>query len=250
MKKALITGITGQDGSYLAEFLLERGLRRPRRHPPLLRRLPRAHRPSGGSPALPPALRRSERLHEHPLRRQHRAARRDLTTSPPRAYVQVSFDVPEFTADVDATGVLRVLEAVRLSSLKDTCRIYQASTSELYGKVEGGSPEREHTVPPLQPLRRRQAVRLLDREGVPRGVQYVLLLGYPVQPRVRAPRRTFVTRKITLAAARIAQGKQDKLYLGNLSSLRDWGLCQGLRRVHVADFFAERQARGLRHRHR
>ena len=100
-----------------------------------------------------------------------------------QSHVQVSFDVPEFTADVDATGVLRVLEAVRLCGLKDTCRIYQASTSELYGKVEE-VPRTRTPVPSLQPLRCCQAVRLLDRQGIPRGLQHVLLLRYSFQPRV------------------------------------------------------------------
>ena len=188
MKKALITGITGQDGSYLAEFLLEKGYDVHG----VIRRSSVDYRE------------RIAHLEGHPHFHLHYGDLSDSmsilsvvsTVRPDEIYnlaaqshVQVSFDVPEFTADVDATGVLRVLEAVRLSGLKDTCRIYQASTSELYGKVEEVPPEREHTVPPLQPLRRRQAVRLLDREGVPRGVQHVLLLGHPVQPRVRAPRR-------------------------------------------------------------
>ena len=106
-----------------------------------------------------------------------------------QSHVGVSFDVPEYTADVVATGVLRVLEAVRVCGLEKTCRIYQASTSELYGKVEE-VPQRETTpFPPVQPVCGGKAVRFLDREGVPRGLQYVLLLRYPVQPRVRAARR-------------------------------------------------------------
>ena len=191
MKKALITGITGQDGSYLAEFLLEKGYDVHG----VIRRSSVDYRE------------RIAHLEGHPHFHLHYGDLSDSmsilsvvsTVRPDEIYnlaaqshVQVSFDVPEFTADVDATGVLRVLEAVRLSGLKDTCRIYQASTSELYGKVEE-VPQNENT--PFHPF---------NHESERRG-------------------ETFVTRKITLAAARIAQGKQDKLYLGNLSSLRDWG---------------------------
>ena len=137
--------------------------------------------------------------------------------------MQVSFDVPEFTADIDATGVLRVLEAVRVCGLEKTCRIYQASTSELYGKVEE-VPQRETT--PFHPYspyavakqygywivkEYREAYNMFCCSGI--------LFNHESERRGE----TFVTRKITLAAARIAQGKQDKLYLGNLDSLRDWG---------------------------
>lgn len=137
--------------------------------------------------------------------------------------MQVSFDVPEYTADVVATGVLRVLEAVRLCGLTETCRIYQASTSELYGKVEE-VPQKETT--PFHPYspyavakqygfwivkEYREAYNMFCCSGI--------LFNHESERRGE----TFVTRKITLAAARIAQGKQDKLYLGNLDSLRDWG---------------------------
>lgn len=137
--------------------------------------------------------------------------------------MQVSFDVPEYTADVVATGVLRILEAVRVCGLEKTCRIYQASTSELYGKVEE-VPQKETT--PFHPYspyavakqygywivkEYREAYNMFCCSGI--------LFNHESERRGE----TFVTRKITLAAARIAQGKQDKLYLGNLSSLRDWG---------------------------
>jgi GDPmannose 4,6-dehydratase len=140
-----------------------------------------------------------------------------------QSHVQVSFDVPEYTADVVATGVLRVLEAVRVCGLEKTCRIYQASTSELYGKVEE-VPQRETT--PFHPYspyavakqygfwivkEYREAYNMFCCSGI--------LFNHESERRGE----TFVTRKITLAAARIAQGKQDKLYLGNLDSLRDWG---------------------------
>ena len=137
--------------------------------------------------------------------------------------MQVSFDSPEFTADVDATGVLRILEAVRLCGLTDTCRIYQASTSELYGKVEE-VPQNEKT--PFHPYSPYAVAKLYGfwivkeyREAYGMYCCSGILFNHESERRGE----TFVTRKITLAAARIAQGKQDKLYLGNLSSLRDWG---------------------------
>lgn len=137
--------------------------------------------------------------------------------------MQVSFDSPEFTADVDATGVLRVLEAVRQCGLADTCRIYQASTSELYGKVEE-VPQNENT--PFHPYSPYAVAKLYGywivkeyREAYNMFCCSGILFNHESERRGE----TFVTRKITLAAARIAQGKQEKLYLGNLSSLRDWG---------------------------
>ena len=140
-----------------------------------------------------------------------------------QSHVQVSFDSPEFTADVDATGVLRVLEAVRQCGLADTCRIYQASTSELYGKVEE-VPQNENT--PFHPYSPYAVAKLYGywivkeyREAYNMFCCSGILFNHESERRGE----TFVTRKITLAAARIAQGKQDKLYLGNLSSLRDWG---------------------------
>ena len=140
-----------------------------------------------------------------------------------QSHVQVSFDSPEFTANVDATGVLRVLEAVRLCGLKDTCRIYQASTSELYGKVEE-VPQNENT--PFHPYSPYAVAKLYGfwivkeyREAYNMYCCSGILFNHESERRGE----TFVTRKITLAAARIAQGKQEKLYLGNLDSLRDWG---------------------------
>ena len=222
MKKALITGVTGQDGSYLAEFLLEKGYDVHG----VIRRSSVDYRE------------RIAHLEGHPNFHLHYGDLSDSmsilsvvsTVRPDEIYnlaaqshVQVSFDVPEFTADVDATGVLRVLEAVRLCGLKDSCRIYQASTSELYGKVEE-VPQNENT--PFHPYspyavakqygfwivkEYREAYNMFCCSGI--------LFNHESERRGE----TFVTRKITLAAARIAQGKQDKLYLGNLSSLRDWG---------------------------
>ena len=140
-----------------------------------------------------------------------------------QSHVQVSFDSPEFTADVDATGVLRILEAVRQCDLTETCRIYQASTSELYGKVEE-VPQNEKT--PFHPYSPYAVAKLYGfwivkeyREAYNMFCCSGILFNHESERRGE----TFVTRKITLAAARIAQGKQDKLLLGNLSSLRDWG---------------------------
>ena len=140
-----------------------------------------------------------------------------------QSHVQVSFDAPEYTADTDAVGVLRVLEAVRLCGLTETCRIYQASTSELYGKVEE-VPQNEKT--PFHPYSPYAVAKLYGywivkeyREAYNMFCCSGILFNHESERRGE----TFVTRKITLAAARIAQGKQEKLYLGNLSSLRDWG---------------------------
>ena len=221
-KRALITGVTGQDGSYLSELLLEKGydvhgmIRRSsvdyRERIAHLEGNPRFH------------------LHYGDLGDSMSMMQVIGTVRPDEIYnlaaqshVQVSFDVPEYTADVVAIGVLRVLEAVRLCGLAETCRIYQASTSELYGKVEE-VPQRETT--PFHPYspyavakqygfwivrEYREAYHMFCCSGI--------LFNHESERRGE----TFVTRKITLAAARIAQGKQDKLYLGNLSSLRDWG---------------------------
>lgn len=221
-KKALITGVTGQDGSYLAELLLEKGYEVHG----MVRRSSVEKRE------------RIDHLEENPNFTVHYG---DLSDSlslvrligsikpdeiynlAAQSHVGVSFDVPEYTADVVATGVLRVLEAVRICGLEKTCRIYQASTSELYGKVEE-VPQRETT--PFHPYspyavakqygfwivkEYREAYNMFCCNGI--------LFNHESERRGE----TFVTRKISLAAARIAQGKQDVLYLGNLSSLRDWG---------------------------
>ena len=222
MKTALITGITGQDGSFLAELLLEKGY------------------------DVHGTIRRSSvdfreriaHLEGHPNFHLHYA---DLSDSmsiiqvlnkvrPDEVYnlaaqshVQVSFDSPEFTADVDATGVLRLLEGIRQTGLTKTCRFYQASTSELYGKVEE-VPQNEKT--PFHPYSPYAVAKLYGfwivkeyREAYGMYACSGILFNHESERRGE----TFVTRKISLAAARIAQGKQEKLYLGNLSSLRDWG---------------------------
>lgn len=222
MKTALITGITGQDGSFLAELLLEKGydvhgtIRRSstdfRERIAHLEGKPHFH------------------LHYADLGDSMSIIQVVSTVRPDEIYnlaaqshVQVSFDAPEFTADVDATGVLRILEAVRLCGLAQTCRIYQASTSELYGKVEE-VPQNEKT--PFHPYSPYAVAKLYGywivkeyREAYNMFCCSGILFNHESERRGE----TFVTRKITLAAARIAQGKQDKLYLGNLSSLRDWG---------------------------
>ena len=140
-----------------------------------------------------------------------------------QSHVKVSFDVPEFTADADAMGVLRLLEAVRIAGLADKCRIYQASTSELYGLVQE-VPQKETT--PFYPRSPYGVAKLYGfwimknyRESYGMFCCNGILFNHESERRGE----TFVTRKITLAAARIAQGFQDKLYLGNLNSLRDWG---------------------------
>ena len=221
-KTALITGITGQDGSFLAEFLLEKGydvhgtIRRSsvdfRERIAHLEGHPNFHlhyADLGDSMSMLQVVKKVQPNEIYNLAAQ--------------SHVQVSFDSPEFTADVDATGVLRVLEAVRLCGLADTCRIYQASTSELYGKVEE-VPQNENT--PFHPFSPYAVAKLYGfwivkeyREAYNMFCCSGILFNHESERRGE----TFVTRKITLAAARIAQGKQDKLLLGNLSSLRDWG---------------------------
>ena len=222
MKTALITGITGQDGSYLAEFLLDKGydvhgiIRRSsvdfRERIAHLEGKPNFHlhyADMGDSMSIVKVMDKVRPDEVYNLAAQ--------------SHVQVSFDSPEFTADVDATGVLRVLEAIRACHLEKTCRMYQASTSELYGKVED-VPQNENT--PFHPYSPYAVAKLYGywivkeyREAYGMFCCSGILFNHESERRGE----TFVTRKITLAAARIAQGHQEKLYLGNLSSLRDWG---------------------------
>lgn len=222
MKKALITGITGQDGSYLAEFLLEKGYEVHG----LLRRA------SISNTARIDHLIREHKIVLHGgdmgdsssiVRIIGKVKPDEIYNLAAQSHVGVSFDVPEYTADVVATGVLRVLEAVRLCGLEKTCRIYQASTSELYGKVEE-VPQRETT--PFHPYSPYAVAKQYGfwivkeyREAYDMFCCSGILFNHESERRGE----TFVTRKISLAAARIAQGKQERLYLGNLSSLRDWG---------------------------
>ena len=222
MKTALITGVTGQDGSYLAEFLLEKGydvhgmIRRSstdyRERIAHLEGKPHFHLHYGHMGDSMSLLQIIGKVRPD-----------EIYNLAAQSHVQVSFDSPEFTADVDATGVLRVLEAVRQLGLADTCRIYQASTSELYGKVEE-VPQNENT--PFHPYSPYAVAKQYGfwivkeyREAYNMYCCSGILFNHESERRGE----TFVTRKITLAAARIAQGKQDCLYLGNMDSLRDWG---------------------------
>ena len=222
MKTALITGITGQDGSYLAEFLLEKGydvhgiIRRSsvdfRERIAHLEGQPHFHLHYGDMSDSMGLVKVVDNVRPD-----------EIYNLAAQSHVQVSFDSPEFTADVDAVGVLRILEAVRTNHLEKTCRIYQASTSELYGKVEE-VPQNENT--PFHPYSPYAVAKQYGfwivkeyREAYNMYCCSGILFNHESERRGE----TFVTRKITLAAARISQGLQDCLYLGNLDSLRDWG---------------------------
>lgn len=222
MKKALITGVTGQDGSYLAEFLLEKGYEVHG----IVRR------------ASTEKKERIDHLEGRPNFHLHYG---DLTDSlslvkiiskvepdeiynlAAQSHVAVSFEVPEYTADATGTGVIRLLEAIRTCGLEKKCRFYQASTSELFGKVQE-IPQSETT--PFYPYSPYAAAKQYAywvvrnyREGYGMFATNGILFNHESERRGE----TFVTRKITLAAAKIAAGVQDKLYLGNLDALRDWG---------------------------
>ena len=220
MKKALITGITGQDGSFLAEFLLEKGYEVHG----IIRRssLPNTQR-------IQPILEKLH-LHEGDLSDSSSLSKIVLSVRPDEIYnlaaqshVHVSFDAAEYTGDVDALGVLRLLEAVHNAGLDRSCRIYQASTSELYGKVEE-VPQNENT--PFHPYSPYAVAKQYGfwivkqyREAYGQFACNGILFNHESERRGE----TFVTRKITRAAGRIAMGLQDHLELGNLDSLRDWG---------------------------
>ena len=231
MPTALITGITGQDGSYLAEFLLEKGydvhgiMRRSSsfntgriEHLYLDEWVRDMHR------------KRLLHLHWGDMTDSSSLIRIIAECQPDEIYnlaaqshVKVSFDVPEYTADADAIGTLRLLEAVRILGLEKKCRIYQASTSELFGKVQE-IPQRETT--PFYP-RSPYAVAKLYAFWIMKNYResYGMFTANGILFNHESERRgeNFVTRKITLAAARIKAGLQDKLYLGNRTALRDWG---------------------------
>ena len=222
MKKALITGVTGQDGSYLAEFLLEKDYEVHG----IVRR------------ASTEKKERIDHLEGNPNFHLHYG---DLTDSlslvkiiskvepdeiynlAAQSHVAVSFEVPEYTADATGTGVIRLLEAIRICGLEKKCRFYQASTSELFGKVQE-IPQSETT--PFYPYSPYAAAKQYAywvvrnyREGYGMFATNGILFNHESERRGE----TFVTRKITLAAAKIAAGVQGKLYLGNLDALRDWG---------------------------
>ncbi|MCR5717252.1 MAG: GDP-mannose 4,6-dehydratase, partial [Lachnospiraceae bacterium] len=222
MKKALITGVTGQDGSYLAELLLEKGYEVHG----MIRRSSVDYREriahlEGESNFILHYGDLSDSISLVKLIGQIRPD--EIYNLAAQSHVGVSFDVPEYTADVVATGVLRVIEAVRICGLEKSCRIYQASTSELYGKVEE-VPQKETT--PFHPYSPYAVAKQYGywimkeyRDAYGMFCCNGILFNHESERRGE----TFVTRKITLAAARIKEGLQDKLYLGNLSSLRDWG---------------------------
>lgn len=222
MKKALITGVNGQDGSYLSEFLLEKGYEVHG----IVRRS---------------SVDKKERIEHLMGEKNFHLHYGDMTDSislvkivtevkpdeiynlAAQSHVKVSFEVPEYTADADAVGTLRMLEAIRMAGIEKICRFYQASTSELFGKVQE-IPQTETT--PFYPYSPYAAAKQYAfwivknyREAYGIFAANGILFNHESERRGE----TFVTRKITLAAANIAAGKQDKLYLGNLDALRDWG---------------------------
>ena len=230
-KVALITGITGQDGSFLAEFLIEKGYEVHG----ILRRSSSFN--TGRIEHLyldewvkDMKQKRLVNLHWGDMTDSSSLIRIINTVQPTEIYnlaaqshVKVSFDVPEYTAEDDAIGVLRLLEAVRICKMEKTCRIYQASTSELFGLVQE-VPQKETT--PFYPRSPYGVAKLYGywitknyRESYGMFATNGILFNHESERRGE----TFVTRKITLAACRIAQGYQRKLYLGNLNALRDWG---------------------------
>lgn len=222
MKKALITGITGQDGSYLAEFLLEKGYEVHG----IVRRASISNTARIDHLLAEDAI----TIHDGDLSDSSSLIRIISQVQPDEIYnlaaqshVQVSFDVPEYSGDVDAIGVLRILEAVRILNLTKKTKVYQASTSELYGKVEE-VPQRETT--PFHPYSPYAVAKQYGfwmvkeyREAYGMFAVNGILFNHESERRGE----NFVTRKITLAAGRIAEGLQDHLELGNMDSLRDWG---------------------------
>ena len=232
MKKvALITGITGQDGSFLAEFLIERGYEVHG----ILRRSSSFNTGRIEHLYFDEWVRdmhkqRTINLHYGDMTDSSSLVRIIQTVKPDEIYnlaaqshVKVSFDVPEFTAETDAVGTLRLLEAVRILGLEKSTRIYQASTSELFGLVQE-VPQKETT--PFYPRSPYGVAKLYGywitkdyRESYGMYAVNGILFNHESERRGE----TFVTRKITLAVARIAQGMQEKLYMGNIDSLRDWG---------------------------
>ena len=231
MKRALITGITGQDGSYLAEFLIEKGyevhgvvrrastFNRERIEPLYLKEVLRDSRKEGRL-----------KLHYGDMTDSSSLERILMLVKPNEIYnlaaqshVQVSFDVPEYTAETDAVGTLRLLEAVRILGMSDTCRIYQASTSELFGKVQE-VPQKETT--PFYPrspygVAKQYGFWITKNYRESYGMYAVngILFNHESERRGE----NFVTRKITLGVARILAGQKDCIFLGNMNSLRDWG---------------------------
>lgn len=222
MKKALITGVTGQDGSYLSEFLLKKGYEV---HGMLRRSSVEQH------PNIDHLI-KEEHFHLHYgdltdssslVRVLQKVKPDEVYNLAAQSHVAISFDVPEYTAETDAIGVLRLIEAIRILGMDKTCRIYQASTSELYGKVEEAPQSEKTPFHPYSPyaVAKQYAFWIVKeyREAYGMFACNGILFNHESERRGES----FVTRKITLAAGKIACGKQDKLYLGNLDSLRDWG---------------------------
>ena len=231
MPTALITGITGQDGSYLAEFLLEKGYEVHG----IIRRSSSFNTGRIEHLYLDQWVRdmhdkRLITLHYGDMTDSSSLIRIIAEVQPDEIYnlaaqshVKVSFDVPEYTAETDAVGVLRLLEAVRILKMEKKCRIYQASTSELFGKV-AEVPQSETT--PFHPRSPYSVAKLYAywimknyRESYGMYTANGILFNHESERRGE----TFVTRKITMAVARIVNGLQDKLYLGNMNAMRDWG---------------------------
>ena len=220
MRKALITGITGQDGSFLSEFLLEKGyevhgiVRRNsiERYDRIQHLLDKIHLHYGDMSDSLNLMRLVAEIEPD-----------EIYNLAAQSHVQVSFEEPEFTANVDAIGTLRIVEAVRSLGLNKKTKIYQASTSELYGKVEEVPQSETTPFHPYSPyaVAKQYAFWISKeyREAYDMFISNGILFNHESERRGE----TFVTRKITIAAGRIACGLQDKLYLGNLDSLRDWG---------------------------
>ena len=222
MKKALITGITGQDGSYLAELLLEKGYE--------VHGLVRRASISNTARIDHLLAENAVTLHDGDLSDSSSIVKILSAVRPDEIYnlaaqshVGVSFDAPEYSGDVDALGVLRILDAIHTLGMEKTCRFYQASTSELYGKVEEVPQSEKTPFHPYSPYAvAKQYGFWITKEYRDAYGMYAcngILFNHESERRGE----NFVTRKITLAAGRIACGLQEKLYLGNLSSLRDWG---------------------------
>ena len=243
MKTALITGVTGQDGAYLARLLLAKGyvVHGIKRRASLFNT-----QRVDGIYADPHDVQSRFHLHYGDLTDATNLIRIVQETQPDEIYnlaaqshVQVSFETPEYTANSDALGTLRLLEAIRILGMTDHVRFYQASTSELYGKVQA-IPQNENT--PFYPR---------SPYGVAKLYAYWIVINYREAYGIHASNgilfnhespvrgETFVTRKITMAAARIVAGVQEKLYLGNLSARRDWGFAgdyiEGMWRIVQAD---------------
>ena len=231
MKKALISGITGQDGSFLAEFLIEKdyevhGILR---------------RSSSFNTGRIEHLYLDEWVRDMKQQRLVNLHYGDMTDSSSliriiqqvqpdeiynlaaQSHVKVSFDVPEYTAEADAVGTLRMLEAVRILGLEKQTRIYQASTSELYGKVQEVPQSETTPFYPRSPYGVAKQYGFWITKNYRESYGMFAVNGILFNHESERRGETFVTRKITLAAARIAQGEQDKLYLGNLDAKRDWG---------------------------